>query len=193
MLDTMLWSSISYGEDCHLLLIEKGIISSSLWLKCQLSSMCKLERMRLRHKLTIEICRLWDYLLRYSSIPKSINWIGFMPILARTMIELSYLQFAMKYWELLLLNFLLLNYLLKETKFLKESNHSCQKELLTSISWLTILLSLNSLSARNIWRLFKANKLLNKKQKEQSMKSNRQNKPKNPQLLRLKHRLNLFN
>ncbi len=167
----------------------KATISSSRSLNSQLSSTCKLEKIKFEHKQQTETCNWSNFQLKSSSILKLIIYTVFTSNWAKIMNKKFYLQSVMKYWEQLLLNFRPLNCWPKEIKCPKESDHCCHKEQPISTSLLTILLSLNWPLAKIIWKQLKANKWHNKMQKEQSIKSTKQSRQRNQQSLRPKLQL----
>lgn len=154
--------------------------------KHQLSSTFKPEKTKSELKLLTETCNSLNFQSKFFSIQKSIIFTVFILNWAKITTKKYYQPFVTKFWEPSLLNFQLLNFSLKEIKYQKESELFFLKELLISILSLTTSPLPNWPSAKNISRLSKANKSLNKKLKELSMKLIKPNKLKSQPLLKPK-------
>ena len=178
-------SSISYS-DWHQTGTEKVTTSNSPSSRHQSSLTSKPEKTKLELKLPTETCNSLNFQSKFFSIQKSIIFTQFILNWAKITTKKYYQPFVTKFWEPSLLNFQLLNFSLKEIKYQKESEPFFLKELLISILSLTTSPSPNWPSAKNISRLSKANKSLNKKLKELSMKLIKPNKLKSQPLLKPK-------
>ncbi len=100
------------------------------------------------------------------------------------MTKRSFLQFATKYYEQLLLSFQLLNYWPSVTKYPNEFEHCFHNELLILISLLITLLLQNLLLVRSIYKRLKVSKWLSSKLRGRSMKWIRRSRRRSRRLLR---------
>lgn len=176
-------SLISYSA-WHQTGTEKVITLNSPSSKHQLSLTFKPEKMKSELKLLTETCNLLNFQSKFFSIQKSIIFTVFILNWAKITTKKYYQPFVTKFWEPSLLSFQLLNFSLKEIKYQKESELFFLKELLISILSLITSPSPNWPSAKNISRLSKANKSLNKRPRELSMKLIKPNKLKSQPLLK---------
>ena len=178
-------SSISYS-DWHQTGTEKVTTSNSPSSRHQSSLTSKPEKTKLELKLPTETCNSLNFQSKFFSIQKSIIFTQFILNWAKITTKKYYQPFVIKFWELSLLSFQLLNFSLKEIKYQKESEPFFPKELLISILLLIISPSQNWHSEKNISKLLKASKSPNKRLRELSTKLSKPNKPKSQLLLKPK-------
>ncbi len=178
-------SSISYS-DWHQTGTEKVTTLNSPSSKHQSSLTFKPEKTKSELKLPTEICNSLNFQSKFFSIQKSITFTQFILNWAKIMTKKYCQPFVIKFWELSLLSFQLLNFSLKEIKYQKELEPFFLKELLISILSLITLPLPNWHSEKNILKLLKANKSPNKRLKELSMKLIKPNKLKSQPLLKPK-------
>lgn len=178
-------SSISYS-DWHQTGTEKVTTSNSPSSRHQSSLTSKPEKTKLELKLPTETCNSLNFQSKFFSIQKSIIFTQFILNWAKITTKKYYQPFVIKFWELSLLSFQLLNFSLKEIKYQKESEPFFPKELLISILLLITSPSQNWHSEKNISKLLKASKSPNKRLRELSTKLSKPNKPKSQLLLKPK-------
>jgi len=161
--------------------------------KDQLFLTLKLDLVQSKVKLQIKICKMYYLPWESCSDQIIINYVNFIEKSVMTSMKEFYPLLLMRLWELLLLNTLLHNCWVTEIKFPVKSETFCNRELNNLELLLMTYLLLNLPLDRNILKLLKLNKSLNKKLKELNIMSNKPEILKKVLLLNPKPKLNLSN